>query len=53
MAEPDLEGDEVVAAVDAEAGGGDRAIVVDRTGLGVHQKRRTGDTTSRISMSMY
>jgi hypothetical protein len=48
MAEPDLEGNEVAAAVEAEVGG--RAMIVaDRTG---HQKRRTVDTTSRISMSM-
>ena len=52
MAEPDLGGDEVAAAADAEVAGGGRAIVIDRSGLGVHQKRRTGDTTSRISMSM-
>jgi hypothetical protein len=36
-----LMGDEAVGA-DAEGGGGGQAIVVDRIGLGVHQKRMAG-----------
>jgi hypothetical protein len=52
IVEPDLGGD-AAAAVDVEVGGGAQAIVVDRTGPGAHQKRRTdGDTTARISMSV-
>ncbi len=48
MEVPDLRDDEAVA-VGAGAEGGGQAIVVNRIGPRVHQKRRTGDdTTHRI-----
>jgi hypothetical protein len=44
MVVPDLRDDEAVA-VGAGAEGGGQAIVVNRIGPGVHQKRRTGDSS--------
>jgi hypothetical protein len=46
IVEPDLGGD-AAAAVDVEVGGGAQAIVVDRTGPGAHQKRRTDGDSSK------